>query len=779
MSFAQTRVRRRVAVVAITLAVVPLLRSEPADAAAPFDGTAPTRAAASCFEIKQLHPASADGIYWLLTPRLEAPTQFYCDMTTDGGGWVLIGRGREGWTFNPNGQRSTGSVRGQVTGTAAFAPAALSTKVIDGLLGGGNVKDLADGVRIRRALDVGGVAYQEVRLHLRDLTSWSWAFGGGHRLRAASFGSTINDPLPTTFTTRMLTNLNPQHVDRMTMYAEAKHNVKGGFAYGSTVRGTNSPTTYLWEYTTEGSALPFAQMWLRPTITQASAGFAPIPDAGLGGNAQRPLPANRSAAMPWGVGGLNVGTGVPNLKAFVTTFAEANNIIYVGGKFAHVQQGASGAPIAQPSLAAFDRATGEWISTFRPTLNGVVWSLRVTPQGRLMVGGEFNTVNGETRTGLVALDPATGAIDPTWGGGVLAIGLDTFSFVKSMDVEGNWLYVTGKFNQITGNNPVRQYSAGRLARFALTTGQPDVNWRPRIDGLAYEIDASAQGDRTWIAGYFLTVNGNPRRRVTALDTATGAEVPGLQPLQSSWTGDTRDHQQTILEQGAFTYFGGSQHNLHQTNRADMALVRPFQTFNGGDFQTIGYDQGSVFASCHCDTWRTWRYADVNKRVSDEPGLSTYTRVDPISFIGAWDAVTFEPITDFHPDLGSVYGTGVWDHFVDSTGCTWLGGDTRPGREALSTWLSGFSKHCPRDSIAPSTPAVSVNRPSARAVVLTWPAVTDDRPGTITYEILEVDRVIATTTSTTYTRFPVEGPAQLFVRAVDAAGNRSATTPVIH
>jgi hypothetical protein len=211
----------------------------------------------------------------------------------------------------------------------------------------------------------------------------------------------------------------------------------------------------------------------------------------------------------------------------------------------------------------------------------------------------------------------------------------------------------------------------------------------------------------------------------------------------------------------------------------MRLLRPFQTFNGGDFQTLGYDQGTIFAACHCDTWRTWRYADVNKRVSDEPGLSTYTRVDPINFIGAWDATSFDPVSDFHPDIGSVYGTGVWDHFVDSAGCTWLGGDLRPGREAQSTWLSGFSKHCPRDSIAPATPVVNVNRPSSRAVVLNWSAVTDDRAGTITYEILEVDRVIATTTATSYTRFPVDGPAQLFVRAVDAAGNRSATTAVIH
>src|SRR4051794_34720079 len=70
-------------------------------------GTTSDQAAGSCWEIKQLNSAATDGDYWLLTPAMSAPQQFYCDMTTDGGGWELIGKGRDNWDKNVTGQGNT------------------------------------------------------------------------------------------------------------------------------------------------------------------------------------------------------------------------------------------------------------------------------------------------------------------------------------------------------------------------------------------------------------------------------------------------------------------------------------------------------------------------------------------------------------------------------------------------------------------------------------------------------------------------------------------------
>ena len=50
------------------------------------DGRTEATAAASCWEIKQHDPDSPDGTYWLQTPAMDAPGQFFCDQSTDGGG---------------------------------------------------------------------------------------------------------------------------------------------------------------------------------------------------------------------------------------------------------------------------------------------------------------------------------------------------------------------------------------------------------------------------------------------------------------------------------------------------------------------------------------------------------------------------------------------------------------------------------------------------------------------------------------------------------------------
>ena len=69
--------------------------------------------------------------------------------------------------------------------------------------------------------------------------------------------------------------------------------------------------------------------------------------------------------------------------------------------------------------------------------------------GRLYAHGDFHSVSNAVRPGLVALDPATGAVLP-WDPGISA----TYNFgtlsVGHVAVDGNVLYVTGYFESIAG-----------------------------------------------------------------------------------------------------------------------------------------------------------------------------------------------------------------------------------------------------------------------------------------------------------------------------------------
>jgi hypothetical protein len=60
--------------------------------ASSYDGSSPADAGLSAAQILRDHPASPTGVYWIDADGAggAAPLQLYADMTTDGGGWMLV-----------------------------------------------------------------------------------------------------------------------------------------------------------------------------------------------------------------------------------------------------------------------------------------------------------------------------------------------------------------------------------------------------------------------------------------------------------------------------------------------------------------------------------------------------------------------------------------------------------------------------------------------------------------------------------------------------------------
>jgi hypothetical protein len=90
----------------------------------------------------------------------------------------------------------------------------------------------------------------------------------------------------------------------------------------------------------------------------------------------------------------------PNMSASVRSIAATSTNVYVGGEFSSVD--------SQPRTRFAGFTSGGTLLLGSVTLDGNVRTVLAAPDyGKVMVGGEFNTVNGTTNKGLVAVDPAT------------------------------------------------------------------------------------------------------------------------------------------------------------------------------------------------------------------------------------------------------------------------------------------------------------------------------------------------------------------------------------
>lgn len=777
------RFRRALATAAAVTATIAgslVVGGAPASAAAAPDGLTQETAAASCWEVKQNDPTAPDGVYWLVTPRLVAPQQFYCDQTTGGGGWVLIGRGREGWKEGYNGVGTPEQVRDTPAGTAAFAPAQLSSKTIDGLLDGGRVDALQEGVRVRRALDTAGSAWQEVRFSFANRDRWVWTMGGGHVLTSFSF----KNPGERSKTTGSGGTSAVFGVDTGTKRVrfeegDLPYRFRNGWSFGAQVSGSEDPSSYLWAPAgTRGKARPFAQVFLQPKLMTRDLDYGTIGSQGAPAITQSAIPNSNAMTTTWGVAGLANGlSGEANTE--VASFGEAGGNVFVGGNFATVQQSEAGAgQVAQPYLAAFALGTGAWVSSFRPVLNGQVKAIAGLPDGRVAIGGQFSTVNGVPQAAIAFLDPATGQLS---GPQVVAEhrAAGAVPYVRDFDVQGDYLYVAGSFTHLRAASSTVSASAWDGGRIDLTTGRPDTAWNANLNGTSMSVDASAAGDRAYFAGYFTMQGAITTTSAAALQTTAGAAgvTPHWTPTFSRPMYDAAGnptgwvYQNAVTETGGRLWLGGSQHSLFSYDRTDFRLISGNVTLKGGDFQTIAQNADStlIAAGCHCGDW-VYEDAYTNPETP-----TTASEIDDMSLIGVWDAVTGRHVYEFAPDLQAREGHGAWASFFDSTGVLWAGGDiTRSVRAGGSRqWSGGFVRFAPRDSVAPAVPTGLTVTPAGGATTLTWNRISDS--SSVTYEVLRGNRVIASTTAASYTAPASSEAATYYVRARDAAGNRSATT----
>jgi len=95
------------------------------------DGLTSANASTSASQIKQDFPSSVDGIYWITNSNINGgtPFQIYADMTTDGGGWILLNVGAGSSAAPEASSLTSPNVLGYLPRTTVIALANLSTDV--------------------------------------------------------------------------------------------------------------------------------------------------------------------------------------------------------------------------------------------------------------------------------------------------------------------------------------------------------------------------------------------------------------------------------------------------------------------------------------------------------------------------------------------------------------------------------------------------------------------------------------------------------------------------
>ena len=754
----------------LTGLLAPLPRGQAADPVPPSpDGLSERTAAASCWEIKQNDPSSADGVYWLLTPAMTQAEQFYCDQTRAGGGWVLVGRGREGWSTAYNGSGTPAQVRAAVDGTSAFSPKQLSGELIEQLNDDEPIASLPDGIRLVRATDQQGTGRQEVRFtHDQRRSRWTWMFDSNQPVVSYSFdGATRSGNGATT------ANFGTDNdFRRVRMTTGSYEGWAMGFGFGSGVRGSNSASSYLWSKdSSTGYARPFTQVFLRPQLMSEDL-FSVIPDSGTEARTGQASADSFALPQPWGTAGLGAGPSSIEGSNEVSAFAESGGKVFVGGNFTSVQRTAGGSgAVGQHYLAAFDRDSGEFVSGFRPTFDNQVKAIAAMPGGRIAVGGYFSMVNGESHRGLVVLDAATGEIDEAFTGSLINALGGGVPVVRSLDVQDGHLYAGGSFTHSTGGSVTSQVYTRSAARFAVADGTPDGDWNPEFNGTVVSLDASERGDRVYFAGFFSRSKDRESDKAAALSTSSTDLFP-WDVLFSNRDAGRSGYQQAVLESGDRVWLGGSEHSLMSYDRGSLDVLSSSIGQRGGDFQALASDGKVVYGGCHC-------FDNQYEGATTWPSIGNgWTESHHIYGAGAWSASTGARVPSFNGSFNTSRGAGAWALFVDSTGTLWQGGDysysTREGYQRQ--WSGGFVRHQQLDTSAPSTPTDPSAQLSAEGVALSWTGSSDDRE-VAAYQVLMEDRVVATIEDTS-TRLPV-APAdtRYFVRAIDARGNASSSTAV--
>ena len=158
--------------------------------------------------------------------------------------------------------------------------------------------------------------------------------------------------------------------------------------------------------------------------------------------------------------------------------------------------------------AARLNSDGTLDNSFSPVTDAPVFSLAPQPDGKVLIGGGFSTVNGTNRNGIARLN-ANGSLDSSFDPGTGVPG--HLGGVRSVVVQPDGKVLLGGF--FTTVNGTNRSGFARLN----ANGTLDNSFNPVTDAPVFSVALQPDG-KVLIAGGFTTVNGTNRNGMARLST---------------------------------------------------------------------------------------------------------------------------------------------------------------------------------------------------------------------------------------------------------------------
>ncbi len=338
-----------------------------------------------------------------------------------------------------------------------------------------------------------------------------------------------------------------------------------------------------------------------------------------------------SAAVASGVDQPNLVTATPSTHTpnindgTVFAITQVGSQIFVGGSFTNVDPPGdtnSADAVTRNYILSFDQNTGVVSTTFVPTLDGIVRTLKPGPSANtIYVGGEFNNVNGVKAKGVALLSTTTGLMVA----GFKPAPMD--GVVWAMDLSGGHLIIGGTFTVLNAQahggigalNPttgaVDPYITTQVSGHHNYTGQPGQS---NAGVGVHKLDVSPDGTKLVAVGNFKMADGVIHDQIMMLNLTSTSGT-----LDTDW--NTSGYTATCASGAYDTYM------------RDMA----FST--DGTYFVVAATGGGTFTTntdgtrALCDTATRWATTDTGTDV--QPQWIDYTGNDSFeSITTAGDAI---------------------------------------------------------------------------------------------------------------------------------------------